>query len=81
MRKNFDMIHKNFFRNLRKQYPSLTASDLRFCALLRLNLSTKDIAQFTNLTIRGVETARYRIRKKLAIPGNINLVDFLIDFT
>ena len=79
--KNFDMIHKNFFRNLRKQYPSLTASELRFCALLRLNLSTKDIAQFTNLTIRGVETARYRIRKKLAIPGNINLVDFLIDFT
>lgn len=78
--KNFDMIHKNFFRNLRKQYPNLTASDLRFCALLRLNLSTKDIAQFTNLTIRGVETARYRIRKKLAIPGNINLVDFLIDF-
>ncbi len=44
-------------------------------------MSTKDIAQFTNLTIRGVETARYRIRKKLAIPGNINLVDFLIDFT
>jgi len=78
--KNFDMIHKNFFRNLRKLYPSLTASDLRFCALLRLNLSTKDIAQFTNLTIRGVETARYRIRKKLGIHGNVNLVDFLIDF-
>ena len=36
-------------------------------------MSAKDIAQFTNLTIRGVETARYRIRKKLAIPGNINL--------
>ena len=44
-------------------------------------MSAKDIAQFTNLTIRGGETARYRIRKKLAIPGNINLVDFLIDFT
>lgn len=77
---NFDMIHKNFFRNLRKKYPSLTASDLRFCALLRLNLSTKDIAQFTNLTIRGVETARYRIRKKLNIHGNAGIVDFLIDF-
>lgn len=77
---NFDMIHKNFFRNLRKNYPSLTASDLRFCALLRLNLSTKDIAQFTNLTIRGVETARYRIRKKLDIRGNDSIVDFLIDF-
>lgn len=78
--KNFDMIHKNFFRNLRKQYPSLTPSDLRFCALLRLNLSTKDIAQFTNLTIRGVETARYRLRKKFAIPEGSNIIDFLIDF-
>lgn len=78
--KNFDMIHKNFFRNLRKQYPTLTPSDLRFCALLRLNLSTKDIAQFTNLTIRGVETARYRLRKKFAIPEGSNIIDFLIDF-
>lgn len=78
--KNFDLIHKNFFRNLRKDYPSLTPSDLRFCALLRLNLSTKDIAQFSNLTIRGVETARYRLRKKFAIPEGDSLVEFLIDF-
>lgn len=78
--KNFDVIHDKFFRNLRKRYPSLTASDLRFCALLRLNLSTKDIAQFTNLTIRGVEMARYRIRKKLGIHGSTNIVVFLIDF-
>lgn len=78
--KNFDLIHKNFFRNLRKQYPNLTPNDLRFCALLRLNLSTKDIAQFTNLTVRGIETARYRLRKKLAIPEGKSLVDFFIDF-
>ena len=50
-----------------------------FCALLRLNLSTKDIAQMTNLTIRGVEAARYRLRKKLDIPDGTGLVDFLID--
>lgn len=79
-RKNFDLIHKNFFRNLRKQYPTLTPGDLKFCALLRLNLSTKDIAQFTNLTVRGVEAARYRLRKKLSIPEGSTLVDFLIDF-
>lgn len=78
--KNFDLIHKNFFRNLRKQYPNLTPNDLRFCALLRLNLSTKDIAQFTNLTVRGIETARYRLRKKLSIPEGKSLVDFFIDF-
>jgi hypothetical protein len=77
---NFDLIHKNFFRNLHKKYPNLTPSDLRFCALLRLNLNTKDIARFTNLTIRGVEGARYRLRKKLDIATDKSLTDFLIEF-
>lgn len=78
--KNFDLIHENFFRNLVAHYPSLTPVDLRFCALLRLNLSTKDIAKFTSLTVRGVETARYRLRKKLGINDKESLVQFLIDF-
>ena len=77
---NFDLIHKNFFRNLHKKYPKLTPSDLRFCALLRLNLNTKDIAKFTNLTIRGVEGARYRLRKKMDIAADKSLTDFLIEF-
>lgn len=77
--KNFDLIHQRFFRTLRERYPNLTATDLRFCAFLRLNLSTKDIAQMTNLTIRGVEAARYRIRKRMEIPDGVSLVDFLID--
>ena len=78
--KNFDLIHEHFFRNLRERYPQLTPSDLKFCGLLRLNLSTKDIAKFTNLTVRGVETARYRLRKKLALPEKVSLIEFLIDF-
>ncbi|MEG0560217.1 MAG: hypothetical protein RR513_06865 [Muribaculaceae bacterium] len=77
---NFDLIHANFFRNLRKSYPDLTSTDLKFCALIRLNMSTKDIAQMTNLTIRGVEAARYRIRKKLEIPESDSMVNFLIEF-
>lgn len=76
---NFDLIHRRFFRTLRERYPNLTATDLRFCAFLRLNLSTKDIAQMTNLTIRGVEAARYRIRKRMEVPDGVSLVDFLID--
>ena len=79
-RENFDLIHKNFFRHLREQYPSLTATDLKFCALLRLNLSTKDIAHFTGLTIRGVEGARYRLRRKLQIKETQSLTEFFIDF-
>lgn len=76
---NFDLIHQRFFRTLRERYPSLTSTDLRFCAFLRLNLSTKDIAQMTNLTIRGVEAARYRIRKRMEVPDGVSLVDFLIE--
>lgn len=76
---NFDLIHQRFFRTLRERYPNLTATDLRFCAFLRLTLSTKDIAQMMNLTIRGVEAARYRIRKRMEVPDGVSLVDFLIE--
>ena len=77
---NFDLIHENFFRNLRQRFPELTPTDLKFCALMRLNMSTKDIASFTNLTIRGVETERYRIRRKLGLDSKESIVQFLIDF-
>lgn len=77
---NFNLVHENFFKRLKQQYPKLTTSDLRFCALLRLNLSTKDIARFTGLTVRGVEGARYRLRKKLAIPEGKSLTDFFLEF-
>ncbi len=79
--RNFDLIHEHFFRNLRQRYPQLTSSDLRMCALMRLNLATKDIARFQNMTVRGVETARYRLRKKLELPAGTNLTEFMIDFS
>ncbi len=77
---NFDLIHKQFFRHLREKYPSLTSTDLKFCAYLRLNLSTKDIANMSGLSIRGVEGARYRLRKKLDLKEGDDLAAFLIDF-
>ena len=77
---NFDLIHESFFRNLRSQYPDLTPNDLKICSLLRLNLTTKDIANFLGISLRGVEIARYRLRKKLQLPTDKNLVDFLIEF-
>lgn len=77
---NFDLIHENFFRKLKKSYPSLTPTDLKLCSLLRLNYTTKEIAEMLNLSIRGVETARYRLRKKLDLSENDNLVEFMIGF-
>lgn len=79
--RNFDLIHQNYFTNLRKEFPTLTSVDLRFCALLRFNMSTKDITNFTNLSVRGVESARYRLRKKLGLKSNESLVQFLVDFS
>lgn len=77
---NFDLIHQQFFRHLREKYPMLTATDLKFCAYLRLNLNTKEIAELTGLSVRGVEGARYRLRKKLQLKENEDLVAFLVDF-
>lgn len=77
---NFDRIHENFFIKLKERYPDLTPGDLRLCALLRLNMPTKDMARMQNLTTRGVEAARYRLRKKLDLPEGYNLVDFMIQF-
>ncbi len=77
---NFDRIHENFFRNLKLKYPDLTPTDLKFCALLRLNMTTKEIANLMNITVKGVERGRNRLRKKLDLAPETNLIDFMIGF-
>lgn len=77
---NFDRIHENFFRNLHTSFPDLTSNDLRFCAYLRLNLSSKDIAHLMNISLKGVEVGRYRVRKKIGIPSTKSLTEFMIEF-
>ena len=78
---NFDRIHEKFFFKLKERYPDLTPGDLRMCALLRLNMPTKDMAKMLNLSVRGIEAARYRLRKKLNLSEGENLVDFMIKFS
>ena len=77
---NFDLIHESFFRNLLNQFPGMTAHDVKLCAFIRLNLSTKEIAALLNVTVRGVEAARYRLRKKFGLHASQNLTEFLIEF-
>ncbi|MCF0173313.1 MAG: hypothetical protein HUJ91_06255, partial [Bacteroidales bacterium] len=76
-RQNFNRVDEHFFSNLSEKYPSLTTSDLKFCALLRLNMNTKEIATALNLTTRGVESARYRLRKKFNLGQNESLTAFI----
>ena len=75
----FDEIHEDFLNRLKARFPSLTPKELRLCAYLRMNISTKEIAPLMNISIRGVEICRYRVRKKLDIDRDTNLTSMIID--
>ncbi|PKQ63894.1 hypothetical protein BZG02_07745 [Labilibaculum filiforme] len=76
---HFDQVHEDFLKRLRAEYPQLTPKDLRICAYLRMNLSTKEIAPLMNISVRGVEISRYRLRKKFNITRDENLIDFILN--
>lgn len=75
---HFDQVHIDFLSRLRTQYPQLSANDQKLCAYLRMNLTTKEIAPLMNISIRGVEVARYRLRKKLDLDSTVNLNEFVL---
>jgi ligand-binding sensor domain-containing protein/DNA-binding CsgD family transcriptional regulator len=77
--KHFDKVHSDFVVELKEKHPTITPNELKLCAYLRMNLSTKEIAQLMNISVRGVEISRYRLRKKLQIPSEKNLFDYLIN--
>ena len=77
----FDEVHNNYLTTLKTKFPQLSPTDLKLCAYLRLNLSSKEIAQLLNISLKGVEVSRYRLRKKLGLATEINLHDFLIEMT
>ena len=76
--KHFDKVHSDFLIALKEKHPDITAGELKLCAYLRMNLTSKEIAQLLNISLRGVEIGRYRLRKKLQLPTETNLFDYLI---
>ena len=74
---NFERIHHDFFEKLKKIDPSITERELRLCAFVKMNLTNKEIAPLLNISIRGIESARYRVRKKLNVQLDDNFVSFL----
>ncbi|QMU28270.1 ligand-binding sensor domain-containing protein [Adhaeribacter radiodurans] len=77
---HFNQIHQDFIKRLRNDYPQLTHRDIKLCTYLRLNLSSKEIASLLNLSLRGVETSRYRIRKKMNLEQEVNLTEFILKY-
>jgi DNA-binding CsgD family transcriptional regulator len=76
--KHFDKVHSDFVSQLKKIHPQLTGNELKLCTYLRMNLSTKEIAQLSNISVRGVEISRYRLRKKMGLSSEENLFDYLM---
>lgn len=73
----FEEVHKEFFERLKERYPQLSPKDLRLCAYIRMNIPTKEIATLLNISYRGVEISRYRLRKKMDLSRDVNLSTFL----
>lgn len=75
---NVNQIHNEFINKLTKKYPNLTSKDIKLCIYLKMNLSSKEIAPLMNISFRGVELHRYRLRKKLALNQEENLYKFML---
>ena len=76
---HFNNVHGDFLIKLSEKYPILKAHELKLSAYLRMNLTSKEIAQLMSISVRGVEISRYRLRKKLNIPTETNLFQFLFE--
>lgn len=77
---NFDLVYENYLKRLGETYPELSISDKKICAYIKMDLSSKDMAPLLNMSVRSIETNRYRIRKKLGLEREVNLSDFLQKF-
>lgn len=74
----FKEVHKDFYDALLQRFPDLTPSELKLCAFLKLNMTTKEISELTGQRLNTLENARYRLRQKLGITNSeVNLVTFL----
>ena len=75
---HFDKVHSDFISELKNRHPTISPNEVKLCAYLRMNLSTKEIAGLMNISVRGVDIGRYRLRKKLLLPSEKSLFDYMI---
>ena len=73
----FERVDADFIKNLQNKYPQLSNTDIRICSLIKLNLSSKEIGNMLNITSDSVNKSRYRIRKKLDLPKEKELNQFI----
>ena len=74
---NVEKVNQDFFNRLNQKFPDLTPNERHLCGLIRLNLSTKEIAVIRNISPKSVEMGRYRLRKKLNLGPKEEITSFL----
>lgn len=77
---HFDRVHGDFAQRFRQRHPNLSPQEIKLSSYLRMNLSTKEIAQLLHISVRGVEISRYRLRKKLGLEREVNLQEYILAF-
>jgi len=77
---SFSEVHEQFLHRIKDEHPELTPADIQLCAYLKMNLSSKEMASLLNITVRGVEIRRYRLRKKLGLEHDTNLTDYIMTY-
>lgn len=77
---HFESVHEEFLKRIKAANQNLTPRELKLCAYLRMNISSKEISVLMNISTRGVEISRYRLRKKLELTRETNLTDFILSF-
>ena len=73
----FEKVHQDFFKNMRNKFPNLTEKDLQLCALIKLNMNTKNIAALLGVEPLSINSARHRLRKKMNLDSSDNLESFI----
>lgn len=76
----FNLLHNDFTRKLRLKYPSLSNREIILCSYVKMTMTSKEIAPLMNISLRGVETMRYRIREKLGLGQGASLSSFIANF-
>ena len=76
----FNELDHKFLDLITKSHPSITKNDLRLCSLIRMNLSSKEIASLLNISLRAVEQGRYRLKKRFGIDKSLDLAVYIKSF-
>lgn len=76
----FNLVHNNFMKRIREKHPALNTSEIKMCAYVKMGLSSKEIAPLLHISVRGAETLRYRLRKKMELEREDSLTEYLNTF-